>query len=74
MQVRIYDIDDKDNETFRAQCELRDCFPDDDSEFEAALDYLCRVGRYYAGGGAAPLTLLMLADREARRLIDGGAR
>ncbi len=63
MQVRIYDCDDAGNETFRAQCELRDCFPNDDEDFQKALAELKRSGRVWVGGGAAPLTILMNVER-----------
>ncbi len=37
---------------------LIDCFPDDLDEQAAAMAVLKRDGRYWAGGGAAPLVLL----------------
>ena len=40
---------------------LRDVCGDDDAEYERALDELRRVGRYWIGGGAGPLFLLMRA-------------
>lgn len=58
MRVKIsYD----EGSTFVAECDLTDCFPDfqDDMDYFHALDELSRVGRFWAGGGAAPLALLM---------------
>jgi hypothetical protein len=63
MQVRIYDIDEKGNETSRGESDLRECFPDDNNEFGHAFAYLRQFGRYYAGGGAAPFILLINTDR-----------
>lgn len=57
MRVRIYDVDAEGSETFRATCELRDCFPVDDDYYNA-MSELTRSGRYWGGGGAAPLVLL----------------
>ena len=54
MRIRITD----ENGDNPRECELRDAFPDDDSEYEAALAELTTVGRYWAGGGAAPLFML----------------
>ncbi len=63
MDVKIYDIDDSGNETYRATCDVRECFPKDDgyndSEAHAAIAELTDRGRYWCGGGAAPLTLLV---------------
>ena len=61
MQVKIYDYAESGEEVFRAQCDVAECFPDDDDELRAALRELSTVGRYWAGGGASPLTLLMRA-------------
>jgi hypothetical protein len=63
MHVKIYDIDDNGNETFRSLCDLRECFPigpDTSAEYIVAHDELDRVGRYWVGGGAAPLVLMIL--------------
>ena len=62
MKVRIYDIDNNGNETLRTEADLRECFPDDDNEFGRAFAYLRQFSRYYAGGAAAPLVLLMKAE------------
>lgn len=59
MQVKIYDTDETGNETLRSQCELRDCFPDDEDNFQHAWAELKRSGRVWVGGGAEPLTLIM---------------
>jgi hypothetical protein len=64
MIVKIFDYDPVAGEVFRAQCDLHECFPDDSrdpngvSEFLVALGELNRSGRYWVGGGAAPLVLL----------------
>lgn len=63
MQVRIYDCDGHGNEAVRCQCELRDCFPDDEETFQTALTELKRSGRVWMGGGAEPLVILMSAER-----------
>lgn len=61
MLVRLYDVDKDGNETFRAQCDHAECF-DNADDAARALDTLRRDGRYWAGGGAAPLVLLMRAS------------
>lgn len=64
MIVKIFDYDPVNGEVFRAECDLHECFPDDsrdvvgNSEFLIALGELQRSGRYWVGGGAAPLVLL----------------
>jgi len=55
MRIKITD----DNEATWRECDLRDAFPDDDEEYEAAHAELTQTGRYWAGGGAAPLMLIM---------------
>ena len=68
MFVKLYDCDQNGTtETFRAQCELIECFPDapDDPEYQLALAELKRAGRYWVGGGAAPLTLLIATHAAA---------
>jgi len=57
MKVRILDYDAR-GETLRGVADLRDCFPDDDEEMQRALRELANAGRYWTGGGAAPLVLL----------------
>jgi hypothetical protein len=59
MQVKIYDYPENGAETLRGVSTLRDCFPDDAQERRAAELSLRTYGRYWAGGGAAPLVLLM---------------
>lgn len=59
MRVKIYDFDDKGNEILRGESSLRDCFPSDAQEQYIAALSLRTYGRYWAGGGAAPLVLLM---------------
>jgi hypothetical protein len=45
--------------------DLRDCFPDaDDPEYFAALNELQATGRYWTGGGAAPLFYMTRATNE----------
>lgn len=53
MQVNVYE---EDSVTPRAiDIDLSEVCGDDDAEFFAAQDELKRVGRYWIGGGAAPL-------------------
>jgi hypothetical protein len=63
MRVRIYDCDEAGNETLRCECELGECFPDHpmqhSDEYYTALNELKKVGRYWTGGGEAPLVMLM---------------
>lgn len=65
MRVRIYDCDDSGNETLRGECDLYDCFPGEENDFDytRALAELRRSGRVWVGGGAQPLTILFRADR-----------
>jgi hypothetical protein len=51
--------------TFERECELTDAInPEwDRDEYEAARVELERAGRYWIGGGAAPLGLLMTTKR-----------
>lgn len=58
MIVRIYDYDDQGNQTFRGEANVFDCFPDNPEESRRARFELEKAGRYWAGGGAAPLVLL----------------
>lgn len=53
MRIRISD----EYENNPRECELREAFPDDD-EYETAHAELMQTGRYWAGGGAAPLMFL----------------
>jgi len=62
MKVKIFDYTDGSETPVLSEggeCDLRECFPDDDEEYQAALDALKAEGRYWTGGGAAPLVLLM---------------
>lgn len=61
MQVRIYDTDETGNEFYRAQCDHSECFPDTDEAYKA-LEYLRAQGRYWIGGGSAPLVLITRAE------------
>lgn len=62
MQIKIYDVDQSEAETFRAECALRECFPDDAEGCNLARGYLAASGRYRLGGGAAPIVLLVRAE------------
>lgn len=59
MQVRIFDLQNS-KATYRAQCDLSECFPDGGKEMEAARAALMEHGRTAVGGGAAPLVVLTL--------------
>jgi hypothetical protein len=63
MRVKIYDTDATGAEIFRAECDLAECGLDDngynDDEYAIALYELQNTGRYWIGGGASPLVLLM---------------
>lgn len=60
MKVKIYDHDANGTEMPPREAHLWECFPDDnDPEYQLALDALKRDGRYWTGGGAAPLVLLV---------------
>jgi len=59
MREKIYDIDRDGAETFRCESLLADCFPDDLDELAAAHAELKVSGRYWCGGGAAELCLLV---------------
>ncbi len=45
--------------TFSDECDLSDAFHDCD-EYATAWNELHKRGRYWAGGGAAPLALLVI--------------
>ena len=64
MRVKIFDIDHNGNETFRDLGHLDECFPERDAEYYRAMVQLRMVGRYWGGGGASPMFLL-LRDGEA---------
>lgn len=57
MLVKIYDLENS-KMTFRSECELRECFPDDFDAYEAAYSALSSGERWVVGGGAAPLVVL----------------
>ena len=63
MRVKVYDYTDNGAETYRDEYELVECFGDGkaDPDYRPALTELATVGRYWIGGGAAPLVLLMRA-------------
>ena len=59
MKIRIYDYsDDADNSAIVSECDLRDCFDEDDDEYLEAAAEIKISGRYWIGGGATPLMLL----------------
>lgn len=60
MKVRIYDYETGE-EVYRCTCDVAECFPDDDDTLRAAVSELMTTGRYWAGGGAAPVVLLVRA-------------
>lgn len=59
MRVRVLDYPEGGAETLRCVCDLADCFPDDPEEQRHARAEIERAGRYWTGGGAAPLVLIM---------------
>ena len=59
MRVRCYDVDEDGGERLRTECELDECYPDDPETLARASNELERAGRYWDGGGAAPVVLLM---------------
>ena len=63
MRVNTYEVDADGTERLTADnVILSDCFPgeENDAEYWTAFENLTRQGRYWGGGGAAPLFLLML--------------
>jgi hypothetical protein len=56
VRVKIYD---EDGQSLRGEAELVDCFPDQEAEYHAAQDEIAKAGRYWTGGGASPLVLLV---------------
>jgi hypothetical protein len=68
MRIRIYDTDNSGAETLRCECDFDEAFPchpdhpNDNPERPLAYQELRDTGRYWIGGGAAPLVLLMRAD------------
>jgi hypothetical protein len=61
MMIKQYTVDDTGGETFEGECALDDCFEVDDPEYQVALSELDASGRYWCGGGAAVLFLLVRA-------------
>ena len=60
MRVNTYTIDPDGTEKLHAEnVSLLECFPDKDDEYYTAERYLEREGRYWGGGGATPLFLIM---------------
>lgn len=60
MRVNVFDVNACGEETLRCVCDLADCFPDDmGDEYEQARVELRDAGRFWIGGGAAPLVLLI---------------
>jgi hypothetical protein len=63
MLVKVYEVNaDAGTETFLHHSDLRDCFPDDDGQYDDVRAMLQTVGRTWIGGGGAPLFLLMRAN------------
>lgn len=59
MRVKIIDVDQTSGaETLRCECDLSECFPDDDEACAAAQLEIATNGRAWVGGGAAALVLL----------------
>lgn len=62
MRVNTYTIEADGTEKLHCEnVDLMECFPDapQDDEYHVAKRYLERDGRYWGGGGATPLFLLM---------------
>lgn len=59
MRVRVFqEIDGF--EVLQGECDLTECFPDDPEMVADTADRLRERGSCWIGGGAAPLSLLML--------------
>jgi hypothetical protein len=61
MQVRIHDIDDRDQAIFRCTGDLHEIFDGDRDEIAEALRQIDLTGRAMVGGGASPLVMLTVA-------------
>lgn len=61
-RVNVYDYIEG-TEVFRAECELIECLPSGGPEYVQAQIYLTMCGRFWAGGGSAPLVLLTTANQ-----------
>jgi hypothetical protein len=61
MRVNVYDHDQNTGEeSLQARnVDLEECFPNDRVAYYTAREELERAGRYWVGGGAAPLVLLL---------------
>jgi hypothetical protein len=60
MRVNIYDIDNRGTERLRAaSVELSECIDRTDKEYVQALNQLNHMGRYWGGGGASPIFMLI---------------
>jgi hypothetical protein len=58
MRVKIFDVTGPAQKTFRAECDLAECFPDDPDAVAAAREELQHCAQAWFGGGAAPITIL----------------
>lgn len=59
MRVKVFDVNAYGEETLEAECDLRDCFPDGGDDYTRAFVELRDCGRFWTGGGAAPLFKLV---------------
>ncbi len=65
MKIKVYAVDQSTGaETFDGECELDEALERDDPEYAIALGQLLTIGRYWVGGGAAALSLLMRVGRK----------
>jgi hypothetical protein len=58
MRVKIYDVTGAGEKTFRAECDLAECFPGDEEAASAARLEIEKTGQCWYGGGAAPAVIL----------------
>jgi hypothetical protein len=61
MRIKIYDYTDAEGEIFRCEAWLDEALDNDAEEIAYATNGLSTTGRYWAGGGASPIVLLMRA-------------
>jgi hypothetical protein len=61
MRVMIYDVIGPATKQFRAECDIRDYFPDDKEAMRETIAEIERCGQSWIGGGAAPLVILEAA-------------
>lgn len=61
MRVKVYEVDAEGHETCTGIHDTRECFPGPENDAERALAEaeLQRTNRYWGGGGASPLFLLL---------------